>query len=131
VAGFTQALSSWRVLTAYLGPEPEHDQRYQDERDHSIINAAQQVCQAFGLWARDTDDNRVQSLVSIMKRASELGITLFSQPSAFEWQWHGNSHDSTKIVVLPGLYKTTDKDAQPIEPPMCLVEPRLGALSGH
>ena len=119
----------------YLRTETEHDLAYQSERDHVIANAAQQVCEAFWPWARSTDNTHSQSLVSIMIRASDLVITLFSQPSAFKWQWHAQDksvpsrNDATKIVVLPGLYKMTDQAAQPLSPPLCLIDPRLGAIT--
>lgn len=128
-----EAISRWRVLTSYLRPTPEHDVYYQQQRDQAIVEAAQQVCQAFGPWARSNDSARHHSLVNIMTRASEFGVTLFAQPASFEWQWSETSgtrskNASSQIAILPGLYKTTDQDCQLLAAPLHLLEPRMATL---
>lgn len=130
-----EAISQWRVLTSHLRLAPEHDVHYQQRRNQAIVEAAQQVCQAFGPWARSNDNARHHNLVNIMTRASEFGITLFAQPASFEWQWSetatSGSHSknaSSQIAALPGLYKTTDQDCQPLAAPLHLLEPRMSTL---
>jgi hypothetical protein len=130
-----EAISKWRVLTSHLRPAPEHDLRYQQQRNQAIVEAAQQICQAFGPWARSNDNARHHNLINIMTRASEFGITLFAQPAAFEWQWSETAtsephskNASSQIAALPGLYKTTDQDCKPLAAPLHLLEPRMVTL---
>jgi len=110
--------------------------RYQQQRDQAIVEAAQQVCQAFGPWARSNDNARYQSLVNIMTRASEFGVMLFAQLASFEWQWSETSgtrsrNATSQIVVLPGLYKTMDQDGQLLAAPLHLLEPRMETLTSR
>lgn len=68
----------------------------------------------------------LQSLVGVMKQASELGVLLFSQPSSFEWQWEHDEAgkvDSSQMVMLPGLFQTHSTQHRG----EWLVEPRMGA----
>jgi len=129
--GFTQALSRWRVISAYLRQDPERDQAYREERDVRITTAASKLCHAFEPWARSTDSARFQNIVSIMQRASDLGIMLHSQPASFAWQWETpnqtvqGQNSPAALVVLPGLYKTTDVNAIPLASPIPLIEPRV------
>lgn len=133
VLASNEAISRWQVLTAYLRPTPEHDVSYQQHRNQAIAEAAQQVCQAFGPWARSNDNARYHSLVNIMTRASEFGVMLFAQPASFEWQWSETSGTrseiaGSQIAALPGLYKTTDQDCHPLAAPLHLLEPRMATL---
>lgn len=77
-------------------------------------------------------------MINIMKRASDMAITLFAQPASFEWTWveaatkngsTSHTREGDRIVMLPGLYKTTDQDARPLAAPLHLVEPRIGSIS--
>ncbi|OQV00390.1 hypothetical protein CLAIMM_05891 [Cladophialophora immunda] len=129
--GFAQALAHWRVLSAYLRQEPQHDEEYLTERDQRINAAAEKLCVAFEPWARSADNTRFRSMVGIMQRASDLGVMLFSQPASFRWQWEASNRGGVpqngpgKVAVLPGLYKVTDEEARSLASPLHLIEPRL------
>src|SRR5436305_13568150 len=103
--GFAQALSRWRVVSAYLRQEPERDQAYREERDRRITAVATKLCHAFKPWAYSTDNARFQDIVRIMQRASDLGIMLFSQPASFAWLWDAPNRAARRqtLVVMPGL----------------------------
>ena len=124
-------MSRWRVLTSYLLPSLDNNTPAEQRRDQAIHAGAQLICQAFEPWARGTDNARLQNLVSIMKRASEFGVTLFSQPAMFEWQWQAQGRamqrDGLQMVVMPGLDKTTDQEAQPLASPLHLLEPSMAS----
>lgn len=111
------------MVSAYIRPAPESDQTYIKQRDSRIAATARMLCHAFDPWARSTDDGRLQSIISIMQRASELGILLLSQPASFEWYWETPGAARTTLV-LPGLRKTTDENARPLKSPILLIMPR-------
>ncbi|KEF61129.1 uncharacterized protein A1O9_02694 [Exophiala aquamarina CBS 119918] len=125
---FDAAYCKWRVLTAYLHPQPENDRAYTAARDMAIANAAENLCHAFSPWARDREGTRRGNLVSIMKVAAEVGVTMFSQPSTLVWDWrlsrHGEQgHRGMRLVLRPGLIRTTSAEARPLETPQVIVPP--------
>jgi hypothetical protein len=115
----------------------EIDQTYHRDRDIRIGALAAQLCKVFEPWARSRSDARLQSMVSIMQRASEMGVMLFSQSTYFEWQWSapvraGRQQGSQPAVVtLPGLYKITDARAMPLPAPIPIIEPKIARDDGH
>jgi hypothetical protein len=129
--GFLQAFSRWRVISAYLRQDPDNDHAYLAERDVRIRTTATQFCEAFEPWARSQDSARFQNVVSIMQRASEMGVMLHSQAATFEWQWEVPIQTTQRkdtpmlLVVLPGLYKIADENADCLSPPIHLTEPRV------
>ena len=68
--------------------------------------------------------DRVRNLSEILKQAVDLGIWLFSQPSAFRFDWSTSTPWSTReITVLPGLVKETDENGTQLKDAHVLVEP--------
>ena len=127
VVAFVQALSRWRVLSAYLRPTPRTDASYLSARDAIITQCADVFCGAFAPWAigsrRDTYGPRHQNLIEVMKAASDTGILLFAQPSTFTYRWTAPSTGGTgrgagaggRIVVTPALVKVADENAVVLE----------------
>lgn len=119
--GFTQSMSRWRALTANLRPNALEDTDYIAERDRQINIIIQNFSIAFAPWQnpRYKDEERVHSLVAILKDAADKGIWLFSQPSEFQFQWRKLS--PSRIAVAPALVKVTDERGQILGKPQEMI----------
>lgn len=131
-------ISQLRVLMAYAHPDLAQDDQYVRRRDRATEEFIGRVEAAFQPWERGDTSKRKAMLKGIMVHVSELGIKLFSQPALFQWQWdertaRGESNAVSRnrdgIVMLPGLEKVTDQQAERLAVPICLVKPRWGSLS--
>lgn len=120
--GFTQSMSRWRALTAYLRPNALEDTAYIAQRDRQISIIVQNFSIAFAPWQnpRYRDEERVHSLVAILKDAADKGIWLFSQPSEFQFQWQKLS--PSRIAVAPALVKVTDERGQVLGKPQVMID---------
>ena len=120
--GFTQSMSRWRALTAYLRPNALEDKDYITERDRQIDIIVQNFSKAFAPWQnpRYEDEERVHSLVAILKDAADKGIWLFSQPSEFQFQWR--KLGPSRIAVAPALVKVTDERGQILGEPQVMID---------
>lgn len=108
-------MSRWRVMTAYLRPDPAKDAAYMAPRDKQISDTVQSFGRAFAPWKSTgyKDEERARSLSAILEEASNLGIFLFSQPSTLKFHWPSSSEVGPgRIVVSPALAKTTDEKGQ-------------------
>lgn len=125
LAGYDQALSQWRVLSAYLRPAPKNDPSYLSQRDATVSAAAATFTNALSPWASETysDSVRRQNLAEILKSAAEVGILIFSQPGSFRFQWStGQDHRSVVVVIAPALLKTADEHAIPLDRPQVMIQ---------
>jgi hypothetical protein len=80
---------------------------------------------------------RKADFVSLCKRGEGLGLTIFSQPAVWIFQWkleqksrageRGNKGRPLKapLVVFPTLQRTTDNQARKLESPHVLLKPQL------
>lgn len=124
-AGYDQALSQWRVLSAYLRPAPKNDPSYLSQRDATVSAAAATFTNALSPWASESysDSVRRQNLAEILKSAAEVGILIFSQPGSFRFQWStGQDHRSVVVVIAPALLKTADEHAIPLDRPQVMIQ---------
>ncbi len=123
--GFDEVLARWRVLSAYLRPNPVEDSTYISRRDRTISEALQAFSRAFAPWQNPKyrDEDRVRSLTEIMKSAADLGIWLFSQPSTFKFHWGTPENiEAHTIVVAPALLKVADESAQSLSKAQVMIE---------
>lgn len=131
---YNQAYSRWRVLSSYLRPKPAEDSSYTTTRDTHITAWADAICHAFDPWAmsRDNFTSRRDNMINIMKSASDTGVLLFSQPSTLKWCWSIPESKSgrVRIVLLPGLEKTRDENANELQRPLELLRPVTGVIIG-
>ena len=121
----SQALSKWRALTAYLYSNSP-DTAYRARVDEQIQNMATSFSNAFAPWRnrKYRSKDRVRNLSEILKQAADLGIWLFSQPSAFRFNWPTSTpRSASEITVLPGLVKETDEKGIQLKDAQVLVEP--------
>lgn len=127
-AELSQALSRWRVLTAYLHSNSSDNTAYNARVDEQIHNMATSFSNAFAPWknGKYRSKDRVCNLCEILKQAADLGIWLFSQPSAFRFDWPTGTPQSTReVTVLPGLVKETDEKGIWLKDAQVLVEPKI------
>ena len=123
---FSQALSKWRALTAYLHSRSPDNAAYRARVDEQIQNMATSFSNAFAPWknGKYRSKDRVRNLSEILKQAADLGIWLFSQPSSFRFIWPTSTPGSTsEITVLPGLIKETDEKGIQLKDAQDIVEP--------
>lgn len=102
-------------MTAYLRPDPTKDASYIAQRDRKISETVQAFAKAFAPWKSTEykDEERTRSLSAILEDAANLGIFLFSQPSALNFHWPAsNEMGAGKIAVSPALVKRTDEKGQ-------------------
>ncbi|CAF9942007.1 hypothetical protein IMSHALPRED_003148 [Imshaugia aleurites] len=114
-AGSTQIMSRWRVMTAYLRPDPIKDATYINRRDRQINDAVLSFANAFAPWKNTgyKDEERARSLSAILEDAANLGIFLFSQPSTLGFHWPSSSElGPGRIVVSPALEKRSNEKGQ-------------------
>ncbi len=120
-----QCLTRWRVLTAYLRPDPLQDQGYLQDRDVKMKEIVQNFADAFDPWKNPkyTDKQRTEVLLAILKESAELGIWLFSQGSELRFGWFpGENRTSMDVVVSPSLEKLTDEQGISLQEPQQLVK---------
>lgn len=118
-------MSRWRVITAYLRPDPTKDAAYIAQRDRKINGTAESFAKAFAPWKSTgyKDEERARSLSAILEDAANLGIFLFSQPSTMKFQWPAAGEvRSEGIAILPALLKTTDEKGRDLEEARIMVD---------
>ena len=117
-------MSRWRVMTAYLLPDPTKDAAYISQRDKQISDTVQSFAKAFAPWKSTgyKDEERARSLSAILEDAANLGIFLFSQPSTIKFHWPSASEvGASSIVVSPAVLKTADEKGQDLVEAQVLV----------
>ena len=118
-------LSRWRVMTAYLRPDPTKDAAYLAQRDTQINDTVRSFAKAFAPWKNIDykDEERARSLSAILEEAANVGILLFAQPSTLQFLWPSSSEvGSGRIAVSPALVKTTNEKGQGLTSPQPMVE---------
>lgn len=108
-------MSRWRVMTAYLRPDPTKDAAYIAQRSKQISDTTHSFAWAFAPWKNlgYKDEERTRSLSAILEDAANLGIFLFSQPSTLKFHWPTSSEVGPgRIVISPALVKTTNEKGQ-------------------
>ena len=122
----SHALSKWRALTAYLHSNSVDNAAYRARVDEQIQNMAISFSNTFAPWrnGKYRSKDRVRNVSEIIKQAADLGIWLFSQPSAFRFNWPtSNPRPSSEITALPGLVKDTDEKGIRLKDTQVLMEP--------
>ena len=122
-AGFPQAFSQWRVLTAFLHPDPRTEQGFKKALDVKIDRGVEAFTKAFLTWAKQGagDQNRKDSLRRILELANDAGLLLFAQPSTFMFDW--SDKDGT-VTVSPALVKRLDESGKLLSPAPVLISAR-------
>ena len=117
-------MSRWRVMTAYLRPDPIQDAAYIAQRDRQIRDTVHSFAKAFAPWKSTEykDEERARSLSAILEDAANLGIFLFSQPSTLEFHWPpAGEVGPGRVAVSPALVKRSDEKGQDLEEAQVMV----------
>lgn len=114
------------MLTAYLHSNAPDNVSYRAQVDEHIQNMATSFSTCFAPWknGRYRSKDRVRNLSEILKQAADLGVWMFSQPSAFRFDWStGTPQSSGTIAVLPGLLKETNERGIRLKEAQVMVKP--------
>ncbi|KAH7321602.1 hypothetical protein BKA65DRAFT_555954 [Rhexocercosporidium sp. MPI-PUGE-AT-0058] len=77
-----------------------------------------------------TSEKRLRNLESIVRRASQLAMLLFSQPSIWALNFGGSSTArSGTMLVFPGLLETASEDGIVRQPPRQFHEPEVTVIA--
>ena len=102
-------MSRWRVLSAYLRPNPTENTLYTAHRDRQTTELTQLISRLLAAWRKPkhNDEDSVRHLSAVIVETADLGVWLFSQPSEFEFRW--SRHGENEIEIAPALVKMTDE----------------------
>ncbi|KAK4902201.1 hypothetical protein LTR27_001104 [Elasticomyces elasticus] len=119
-----QAYNKWRVLTAYLQPEPLIDPRNKAANE-KVISELMQTFAAFSAWEDPAlgDTNARVHLEELFRHASTVAVMLWSQPSTYDLSWPSVSHETGRtqaLLVAPALEKVADQDGVDLRPTQIL-----------
>lgn len=133
--GRKEAFSRYRVFSCFLWQNVAADEQYTVRRDATITAAAEVVSEAFQAWETSSCnvDLQLSNLKGLFRKAAELGLLLYRQPSVFHFSWAigENRHrhrQQLQIAVSPRLFKVENELAQAIDPPQIMVDMEAALL---
>lgn len=91
-----------------------------DARLHSIQSATTVLENILRPFADSRMDNaqRSRNLEEMFKRAALFAFTLFSQPSAWDFDWQAEQGvKSGSLCIFPALVQIADENGEPVKPP--------------
>jgi len=105
---------------------------YRKQKEKIIVTAVNAFSQAFSPWENPkTERNaRENNLKVIFDKVADLGILMFSQPSAFRFDWTPGEvvTKSDEIAVSPWLFKVADENGMALSRPQKIVDIKLSVL---
>ncbi|CAN9194361.1 unnamed protein product [Alternaria alternata] len=112
----------WRVMTAELMQSSYVRNPFSpsDSRHASIQATLATLDNVLQLYAdtRMNNGERKRNLEELLKRAALFAFTLFSQPSAWEFEWQEEQGvTSGDLCIFPALMQVADETGQPVNPP--------------
>jgi len=121
--GVPQAFSQWRMLTAFLHPDPRVNEDFRKHLDVKLDQGVRVLTDAFSPWENRPSSvaNRNESLRKILQLSNDTGVMLFAQPSTFVFEW---SDKKGSVTVTPTLVKKLDEFAKPLPNAEILVPAR-------
>jgi hypothetical protein len=132
--GHKEAFSRYRVFSCFIWQHVAIDEQYTSPRDAMITETVDLVTQAFKPWANPDVDASMQlsNLAGIFRRAADLGLLLYRQPSVYYFNWRmSEPHRSLaqlQIVVSPNMLKIENELGQALEEPQSMVEMKCAML---
>lgn len=78
---------------------------------------------AFAKWRNGSQDvaGAKSHLEGLLKNAASVSMTLFSQPSMYQFSWMHASQKHRSLVVVPTFSKVMDEQGRALEQPQELV----------
>ena len=113
--------TKWRALTAEL-LQPTYVRNpfsAGDGRIRNIQAAATLLDSVLRPFAdsRLDDGARTRNLEEILKRAAQFAFTIFSQPTAWDFDWHNEQGvKSGSLCVFPALMQVGNENGEPLHP---------------
>ncbi|CAI9628657.1 hypothetical protein GT037_001948 [Alternaria burnsii] len=112
----------WRVMTAELmqssyvrNPFSPSDSRHASIQ--ATLATLDNVLQPYA-DTRMNNGERKRNLEELLKRAALFAFTLFSQPSAWEFEWQDEQGvTSGELCIFPALVQVADETGQSVNPP--------------
>jgi hypothetical protein len=121
-AGFPQAFSQWRVLTAFLRIETSAMRKSKPLPNIMIVQGVRDLTNAMAPWNIDGNaENREHNLRDVLQLASDAALLIFAQPSTFMFDW---STKPGSVTISPSLVKRLDASGNPLPSPPVLVRAR-------
>ncbi|KAI4628199.1 hypothetical protein J4E80_002337 [Alternaria sp. BMP 0032] len=121
-AAQTSLMARWRVMTAELmqasyirNPFGPSDSRHPSIQ--ATLATLDNVLQPYA-DSRMNNGERKRNLEEVLKRAALFAFTLFSQPSAWEFEWQEEQGvTSGDLCIFPALVQVADEAGNPVSPP--------------
>ena len=115
-------MARWRVMTAELiqsgyvrNPFSSSDSR--NASIQSAFTVLDSVLQSYA-DSRMNNEERKRNLEELLKRSALFAFTLFSQPSAWEFEWQEEQGvTSGELCIFPALVQVADETGQTVNPP--------------
>jgi hypothetical protein len=122
LAAHASSVARWRVMTAELMQSryARNPSSTPDSRNASIKSAFSALDNLLRPYAdsRMNNEERKRNLEELLKRASLFAFTLFSQPSAWEFEWQEEQGVmSGELCIFPALVQVTDETGRAVRPP--------------
>ncbi|BCS21559.1 uncharacterized protein APUU_21991S [Aspergillus puulaauensis] len=145
-SGSSAAVFNWRMLTAHLHSQASNNTTptttttnsnsnrnskiqpsttiTEDSPIQATESLAGQFTAAFNPYSFPsfTPEERISHLETLACSAADLGVWLFSQPCAFEFDWKTPGTSAGGISVVPRVLKVADEKGAPLVTPQVLVE---------
>lgn len=114
--------TKWRALTSELLQPTYVRNSFSagDGRVRNIQAAATLLDSVLRPFAdsRMDDGARSRNLEEILKRSAQFAFTLFSQPTAWDFDWENEQGvKSGNLCIFPALVQVMDENGEPIHPP--------------
>lgn len=120
-------------MSHYIRPNVTDDQNYLRERDDAIDTVAISIEAAFIHWENGSrpDSQRISTLVSLLRKAADLGILLFTQASTFlfDWKIQSAQANENEIPIWPRMLKIYDEEARDLDPAQHMFKMKTGRAS--
>ncbi len=124
--------SKWKVISGVLlqSRSGQPARSIQLERNiKQTLSDVNVVLAPFLNPSSDMSDKRLRNLESIVRRASQLALLLFSQPSSWALDWTaGSGSVQGRLVVFPGLLETVTEGGVAQQPPRIFHQPEVVAV---
>ena len=93
--------------------------------DSRVYELASRFSQAFSPFSQPQhDEQKLRHLTEVLRSAARLRLWLYTQPSAFKFDWGPAWDDSERstqgLVTVPAVLKTHDENGVKINPPQLI-----------
>ncbi|KAI7155388.1 hypothetical protein KC349_g7031 [Hortaea werneckii] len=119
------AFNMWRMLTAYFRQDAGTTTESEAFLAHNIEIDVDTFTDAFAKWRNVSQDvaGARSHLEGLLKNASSVATTLFSQPSMYQFSWIYSPQYNRSVLVVPTFRKVADEQGKALEQPQELMRP--------